>query len=995
MKTNLKLMFALAACWLTGVSAWAIEPVNGVYQIGTAQDWADFCTLHNEGTDQKLNAELTADITVVGNTMIGINGSGKPYRGVFDGKGHKLTISYNLNEERVAPFRRINGATIKNLIVEGTITTSSKLASGLVGGLWQNGSTIQNCVSYVVINDDQGGDATHGGICGSFEDVNGANTIENCAFLGEINAPNREGCGGIVGWTNNNNNNNIIRNCLVKAAGFKVKTGSNNDIICRNNGNVVNCYYIGSITGMTNIKNATAATDAQAASGEICFLLNGSQSVTPEWFQSIGTDAVPLPLGTAIVYANGSLSCDGTPKGDVTFSNTESQPQRDDHQWNEWGFCSNCDEIQPDFLKADEQGFYPIADKKGYNWCMMMINKFGEPNMNAKLTQDLDLSDYTFVPIGVDGRNFAGIFDGQGHRIKNMTIDGTKKEQGFFSTCQGGAVIKNLIIDSSCKMVGTGGDNVAALIGCVNHNNFNNDVVLIQNVGNEMSFNVTTTNNAGFIARDFSNFLKVQIVNCYNTGNIMGGTENGAFTAWTPNVTLTNCWNTGRIEKTGGYNGSKSLARGNQPKFFNSYDLNSENTDNAGAPEGYVAEWLTSGKFAYLLNGNQSADVNWYQVLGENADAYPYPFGTAVVYANGSLHCDGITPKEGTEVTFSNTEGSTVDAHQFANGLCSVCGGVQLDYLTPVEGVYAIADANQLNWFAHYTGKVNAAVNAMLTADIDMKDISDYPGIGSEAKRFTGVFDGQGHLIKNLVVDTPNDRAAGLIRFAAAPLTVQNLTMDASCSFKAKNYAGGIIGDLNGTGAVALSQLGNEATVTTVDENAGGIVGCNFSGEAKITLTNSYNAGAISSGKEAGGLSGWFGNDAVLTNCYNMGTVANGESFARGNNIQITNCFDPVTNWETLTKVDMVAFTDGTVYDLLVTAAGKGIWFLSAEEDGHPVVYNTGIVTAIRENVAAKNAVPSAVYNLNGQRVNSQFSTPNSQLKKGLYIINGRKVVLK
>ena len=36
------------------------------------------------------------------------------------------------------------------------------------------------------------------------------------------------------------------------------------------------------------------------------------------------------------------------------------------------------------------------------------------------------------------------------------------------------------------------------------------------------------------------------------------------------------------------------------------------------------------------------------------------------------------------------------------------------------------------------------------------------------------------------------------------------------------------------------------------------------------------------------------------------------------------------------------------------------------------------------------------VYNLNGQRVaNSQFSIPNSQLKKGIYIKNGRKVVIK
>ena len=33
-----------------GGSAWAIEPVDGVYQIGTAQDLADFAQVVN-GTD--------------------------------------------------------------------------------------------------------------------------------------------------------------------------------------------------------------------------------------------------------------------------------------------------------------------------------------------------------------------------------------------------------------------------------------------------------------------------------------------------------------------------------------------------------------------------------------------------------------------------------------------------------------------------------------------------------------------------------------------------------------------------------------------------------------------------------------------------------------------------------------------------------------------------------------------------------------------------------
>lgn len=1318
MNRKLTSLLALAFCCLTSSSALALEQdANSVYQIGTAQDWTDFCNLHNNGDNQRLNAELTADITVEGNTMIGINGGGKPYRGTFDGKGHKLIISYDLNEERVAPFRRINGATIKNVIVEGTINTSSKLASGLVGGLWQSGTTIQNCVSYVTITDTNGGDATHGGICGSFEDVNGANTIENCAFLGTINAPNREGCGGIVGWTNNNNNNNVIRNCLVNAHGFNVLRLSNNDIICRNNGNVENCYFIGSTDGINNAKGAIQATDAQAASGELCFLLNGSQSATPVWFQTIGTDDMPSPLGTGIVYAIGSLNCDGTPKGDITYSNTEGEAQRDEHQWSDWGFCSVCDEQNPLFLTPDEEGYYPIADKKAYNWFMMLVNNKKQVQAKARLTADLDLSDYTFTPIGIDAARFAGTFDGQGHRILNMTLNGTVKEQAFFSVLQGGAVIRNLIIDGSCKMQGTGGANVAALVACINGDVYGT-LVTIENVGNEMSFDVSTTNNAGFIARDWSGNLKVDIKNCYNTGNIMGGNENGAFTAWTPRVTLTNCWNTGRIEKTGGYDGSKSLARGNQPKFVNSYDLNSDNTDNAGAPEGYTSEWLATGQLCYVMNNKQSENVGWYQLIG--TDAYPMPFGTAIVYANGNLQCDGITPVQGSQLTFSNTEGNTIadhewsewgfcshcdtmqpdfmtpaqdgafeianekqlnwfavylnqsdnkkinarltadidfsgqqvmigngdndDAYQgtfdgqghkvtlgyavnqknvglfrylngatvrnlitdgtiqnennscsggifagsrgatliencvsyvnfiresngdatiggigaymhdngslrnvafygsvqtpnangnggllgYANGggnvsvvnavvnatkfevsgnsvsiarntgnvtnvyvvncgtstqaeakaatevqlasgelcfllngsvsggtdwyqlvdtdpaplpiakegaivytandltcdgkpkgdpiytntegsvsqddhqwndwgFCSVCDEVQPDYMTATDGVFELTNDKQLNWFAHYASKIDATADAILTADIDMSEVIGFPGIGSPNNAYSGTFDGQQHIISNLTIDNQETgNPAGFFNEVTAPAVIRNLTIDNSCYIVGHHFVAAFVGYVDGEGEVLLQQLGNEADVTAWEQNAGGIVGCNTSGELKLIIENCYNTGTISSARESGGISGWLGNDAKTINCYNIGAVVGdgSESFARGNNIQITNCFDPVTDWPALHASPIEDFTNGTVYAALSEAA-PGIWFLSAETDGHPVLYDTGFptspTTAIKDNNATLctvNSELSTVYDMQGRKVEN-----SSRLTRGLYIINGRKVI--
>ena len=78
----------------------------------------------------------------------------------------------------------------------------------------------------------------------------------------------------------------------------------------------------------------------------------------------------------------------------------------------------------------------------------------GTESRNAKLTADIDLSSYSpWTAIGVDSHKFTLTFDGQGHKITNMTIDGTKKEQGFFGVVGAGAIIKNLIIGCFCRLL--------------------------------------------------------------------------------------------------------------------------------------------------------------------------------------------------------------------------------------------------------------------------------------------------------------------------------------------------------------------------------------------------------------------------------------------------------------------------------------------------------------------------------------------------------------
>ena len=231
----------------------------------------------------------------------------------------------------------------------------------------------------------------------------------------------------------------------------------------------------------------------------------------------------------------------------------------------------------------------------------------------------------------------------------------------------------------------------------------------------------------------------------------------------------------------------------------------------------------------------------------------------------------------------------------------------------------------------------------------------------------------------------PEEANVGFFREITAGAHIMNMTIDATCVVTGKNFAASFIGHISGNGTALLEQLGNEGMVTTIDQNAGGIVGCNTSGELKLTLLNCYNAGYISSGWEAGGLSGWLGNDAITTNCYNMGVVTNGESYARGNNIQITNCFDPVTDWPALPVTPIENFTNDVVYNLLAEAA-PGIWFLSAETNGHPVLYDTGIVSGI-EKLAVKSGNSDVYFDLQGRKV--------AHPSKGIYITNGHKVVFK
>lgn len=147
-----------------------------------------------------INAELKNDIDLNNVSWIPIGkNSTEGYKGTFDGAKHEikgLIINSSDTNNPQGLFCSVYGGTVKNLVVQGSIT-SSCYTGGITGYL--NGGTIENCVNNVEIN-NSATTGTTGGIVGYVE--NSTATIKNCVNMAKV-VSTKSTVGGIVGATGN------------------------------------------------------------------------------------------------------------------------------------------------------------------------------------------------------------------------------------------------------------------------------------------------------------------------------------------------------------------------------------------------------------------------------------------------------------------------------------------------------------------------------------------------------------------------------------------------------------------------------------------------------------------------------------------------------------------------------------------------------------------------------------------------------------------------
>lgn len=200
-------------------------------------------------------------------TPIGIN---SPFRGTFDGNGHKISKLYVDRADKAGLFAIVYGASIQNLTVEGTVVGSSSNGSdptgvgGIVGYSFSQ-ILIENCVSNVNVSSHC---ENTGGICGHVNDAD--SVIRNCVNIGDIES-SLDKTGGISG------NPVIVYNC----ANFGEVSGKSNvaGIAGNTEKDVSLCYNAGAIKASDGAASAAAIANVSGTDAgfyRYCYFKEGT-----------------------------------------------------------------------------------------------------------------------------------------------------------------------------------------------------------------------------------------------------------------------------------------------------------------------------------------------------------------------------------------------------------------------------------------------------------------------------------------------------------------------------------------------------------------------------------------------------------------------------------------------------------------------------------------------------------------------------------------------
>jgi len=176
---------------------------DDLIEISSEAGLKDFRNKVNAG-EKNLCAKLTKDITLSEDwTPISSNAQypSEAFSGIFDGNGHTIKgLRINASTAYQGFFAYTNGATIKNLTIDGSVTSSENYVGGIVGNA--PNTTIQNCLFSGSVTTTKNKGAYVGGIAGYAGGSSTAakTTITGCVNKATVTGEATDNAGGIAGY---------------------------------------------------------------------------------------------------------------------------------------------------------------------------------------------------------------------------------------------------------------------------------------------------------------------------------------------------------------------------------------------------------------------------------------------------------------------------------------------------------------------------------------------------------------------------------------------------------------------------------------------------------------------------------------------------------------------------------------------------------------------------------------------------------------------------
>ena len=213
-----------------------------------------------------------------------------------------------------------------------------------------------------------------------------------------------------------------------------------------------------------------------------------------------------------------------------------------------------------------------------------------------KLANDIDLTNVEWTPIGTAEEPFSGTFDGQGHKITGLKIEGSK-QAGFIAYAGENTTIKNVIFEN----VSINSTKYAGGVVC----SANNVGLVLSNI--EISGSIYGKDYAGGIIMDAAN---ITIENCVDRAEISSNYAAGGIAAWLEGneTRVSNVENYGNITANTTAAGISNRFAGELTNAINFGTITGNGSMPAG---GVVAVQLADSKYSYCYNnGNVTSTAD-------------------------------------------------------------------------------------------------------------------------------------------------------------------------------------------------------------------------------------------------------------------------------------------------------------------------------------------------------------------------------------------------